>query len=686
MTVRTGSRPAAARRSSAARRPARPRPAAGRTGPARPRATVGAGHARRPAASRTAQARRPATGRAGAARRPAPRRGAAPPRRRPAARRRATTPWGETLRRGLVRARPGRRLSALLVVWLVLTSLLAWRLVTVQVVSADEYRALAERQSQRDIELPARRGKVYDRDGDPLAMSLAAATIYANPRALAQGPGDPQEVAERLAPLLGRDVGSILEDLREDAAFVYLARQVPRQVGEQVAALELPGVGVLEEPVRVYPAGPLAAQVVGFTGVDNTGLSGLEAQHDDILAGKPGRLRLEQAPGGVTIRGAPQEVEPAVAGTDVVLSIDREIQAAAERALADAVARYDAQGGSAVVLDVATGEVLAMANVPALEPTRTGEAEPYVRRNRALTDVFEPGSVNKVITAAAALEEGLVTPEEVFTVPGRYRVGSKEFSDSHAHETQQMTFAEIMEQSSNVGTIQVAQRLGPERLYEYLRKFGYGSSTGVGFPGESAGLLPSPDTWWDTSLPTIAIGQGVAATLLQVASVFETVASGGERIQPTLVRGTVGPDGRLEPAPPPQRERVVSQATADALDRMLVNVVEGEHGTGRLAAVPGYHAGGKTGTARKPSQTSRGYEQGAYIASFAGYAPVEDPALVTAVMLDEPTPIYGGITAAPVFSEIMQFALRHRRVPPSDPARVVDGTPDGADAGPATTG
>jgi cell division protein FtsI (penicillin-binding protein 3) len=359
-------------------------------------------------------------------------------------------------------------------------------------------------------------------------------------------------------------------------------------------------------------------------------------------------------------------VEPALAGSDVVLTIDRQIQAAAERALAAAVERYHALGGSAVVLDVDTGEILAMASVPTLDPARTGEADPYVRRNRVLTDVFEPGSVNKVITAAAALEEGMVTPGQVFTVPDRYQVGDKTFSDAHAHPTEPMTFSEIIGQSSNIGTIQVAEQVGPDLLYEYLRKFGYGAPSGTGFPGESGGLLPAPDTWWDTSLPTISIGQGVAATLLQVASVFETVASGGEWIEPSLVQGTVGPDGQLVDVDEPQRRRVVSQTTAEQINQMLVGVVEGEQGTGRLAAVPGYHVGGKTGTARKPSKTARGYEEGAYIASFAGFGPVEDPALVTAVMLDEPTPIYGGTTAAPVFSEIMSFALRHRRVPPSD--------------------
>lgn len=565
----------------------------------------------------------------------------------------------------VARARTGSRLSAFLALYLLLTTLLAWRLVSVQVISASEYRSLAQRQTRRELALTPRRGTVYDRDGVPLALSLAASTIYVHPPALRHGGVDPAQVAADLEPLVQVPAAALVGQLTKDANFAYLGRQLPRQVGEQVTAMRLPGVGALEEPVRRYPAGGLAAQVVGFVGVDNVGLSGLEAQYDARLAGTPGRLLLEQAPGGLTISGAPRQVQPPVPGEAIVLTIDRAIQAAAERALTDAVERYDAKGGSAVVLDVRTGQVLAMANVPGVDQGRVGEADEYARRNRAVTDVYEPGSTNKVITAAAALEEGLVAPDEVLSVPPSLVVGSKRFTDSYRHETRPMTFAQVVSRSSNIGTIKVAQRLGERRLHDYLSAFGYGEPTGVGFPGETGGILPPTDGWWDTSLPTIAIGQGVSATLLHVAGVFGAIASGGERVPPTLVLGTVEPDGRLDPAPVPQGRRVVSPETAASVAEMLVGVVEDEDGTGQLAAVPGHRVGGKTGTSRKPSLTRRGYEPGAYVASFAGFAPAQDPALVAAVMLDEPTPIYGGATAAPVFSEIMAFALVHRRVPPA---------------------
>jgi cell division protein FtsI (penicillin-binding protein 3) len=565
----------------------------------------------------------------------------------------------------LQRARAGRRLSLLLVAYLVLTLFMGWRLVNVQVVDAAEYRNLAQRQTMRDMELPAPRGKLYDRAGQPLAMSLVAATVYANPRQLREGDVAPATVAEQLAPLVDRPTAQLAELLGRDTTFVYLGRQLPRAVGEQISELRLPGIGVIEEPKRTYPSDGLAAQVVGFAGIDNTGLSGLEAHFDDVLAGTPGRVRLERAPGGLTISAAPREVEPPSPGGDLVLTLDRQIQHAAEQALTAAVEEFDAKGGSAVVLDVRSGEILAMASVPGYSSATVGSADAYARRNRSVTDVFEPGSVNKVITTAAALEEGLVTPSRSFTVADHLLLAGKRFKDAHPHPTKPMTVSEIMVESSNVGTIQIAQELGEQKLYDYLRKFGYGSLTGVGFPGESAGLLWPPDSWSGTSLPTISIGQGVSSTLLQVAGVYGVIANAGHWVSPSLVRGTVGEDGRLRPVAAPDTRQVVSEQTAAQVREMLARVVYHELGTGKLAAVPGYTVAGKTGTAQKPSETRRGYEPGAYIASFAGYAPAERPALVAAVMIDEPTPIYGGLTAAPVFREIMQFALAHQRIEPT---------------------
>lgn len=590
-------------------------------------------------------------------------------RRQPAQRLPLTVRVWDGCARGVGRANSRKRLSWLLIAYLVLTAVMGWRLVRIQVLDADEYRGLADRQVQREVTLAPQRGKLYDRAGEPLAMSLAAATIYADPRQLEASGVAPATVARRLAPVLDRPVPDLVDKLTQDSGFVYLARQLPRDVGKRITGMDLPGIAVLEEARRVYPADGLAAQVVGFAGIDGEGLAGMELGLESTLAGRPGAMRLEQAPQGLEISSRPRQVLPPVPGDDVVLTLDREIQATTERVLKGAVGGFNAEAGSAVVLDVRTGQVLAMASVPGFDPGSLAESAPDARKNRALSDIFEPGSVNKVITASAALEEGVARSNEVFKVPLSYRIADKTFTDAHDPTRNKLTFREIIEQSSNIGTIRIAERLGKERLYTYLRKFGYGTPPGTGFPGESSGLLAEPDQWSATSLPTISIGQGVSASLLQVAAALNTVASGGTYLQPTLVRGTVGEDGRLYPADKPASRRVVSEETAKTLGKMLVGVVEDELGTCELCAVPGYSVGGKTGTAQKPSMVRRGYEAGAYVGSFVGFAPAEDPAVVVAVSLDEPRPVYyGGLTAGPTFAKIMEFALNHRRVPPSDPA------------------
>lgn len=573
----------------------------------------------------------------------------------------------DSLSRAQQRARTANRLVLLLALYLVLVGLMGWRLVAVQLVDADTYAEWASRQTQREAVLPAPRGALTDRDGQPLAMSLAASTIFANPRVLRDADIDPYVLASRLTAAMDGDIDRLVEALTSDRAFVYLGRQLPRAVGEAVSAMELPGIGVIEEPTRVYPADRIASQLIGWAGLDNRGLAGIEQQYDDALAGTEGTLLFETAPGGVEISAAPREVEPAVPGVDIRLTIDREVQFATEEILARAVEEYQAIGGSAVVLDVQTAEVLAMASVPSVAPTAFADADPYDRRNRALTDVFEPGSVNKVIAIAGALEDGVVGPDQGFEVPYQIHIGPETFSDSEPHPTAWWSTRDIMARSSNVGTIRIAQALGRERLYDYVTDFGLGQPTGLGFPGESAGLLAEVDAWTVSSLPTIAIGQGVAATLLQTAQVFNVIAGGGTYQPPSLVTGSVEPDGTFTAAPRGDARRVLSEGTAATVADMLVEVVESEAGTGGLAAVPGYRVGGKTGTAQKPLVDGRGYAEDAYIGTFAGFAPAEDPRLVVAVMLDEPTPYYGGLSAAPTFADIMEFALRERRIPPGTP-------------------
>jgi cell division protein FtsI (penicillin-binding protein 3) len=566
-----------------------------------------------------------------------------------------------------------RRIRWLLAIYGLVFLLTLGQLVRIQVVDAPDLADRSIAQRARTVELAATRGRLYDRDGDVLATSIETATIYADPRAYrpSQTPaGEPvpaaaeaDAVAHQLAEELSLDAAELEDRLSSDAHFVYVARQLDHEDGERIRDLDLPGVGILSEPKRVYPGGSLAGQVVGFTDIDGHGLQGLEVQYDQVLRGSPGRLAVEQAPGGLDIASGLRELSPSEPGTDLVLTLDREIQHYAEQAAADAVEEFSAKGAGVMVLEVGSGEVLAMASAPTYDPNERADADPEHWRNRTVTDVFEPGSTQKALTAAAALDEGIVEASTQMRVADSIRVGGKTFTDAHRHPEESWDLTQVMERSSNVGTIMVAEQLGAETLEGYLREFGYGRSLGLGFPGESPGLLMPTDQWWATSLPTIAIGQGVAVSLLHLANAYATLANDGVAIQPRLVRGTVGDDGRLTPAAAPSEHRVVSERAGGDVRRMLEDAVSGEHGTGRLAQVAGHRVAGKTGTARKPNEGARGYSS-EYVATFVGFAPVEAPELVVAVMVDEPRPFYGGIVAAPVFAEVMGGSLAHRRVAP----------------------
>ncbi|MEX0592715.1 MAG: penicillin-binding protein 2 [Nitriliruptoraceae bacterium] len=567
-----------------------------------------------------------------------------------------------------------RRIRLSLLVYLMVMAVSVAQLVSIQVVNADEYAERGARQRERVIELPATRGRILDRQGDVLATSVDSATVYADPRRFrptvdANGKrvppaADAHEVATRLAPLVGRDRQQLVAKLREDRHFVYLGRQLDWDTGQQIRQLELDGIGVLTEPRRVYPGSGLAAQVVGFTDIDSVGLQGIEQIHNEQLRGNAGTLVLERTPAGLDIASGMRQVIPSTPGRDVVLTIDRDIQHAAEAAASKAMIDAQARAVSVVVLDVDSFDVLAMASTPGFDPNDRREADRANWRNRAVTDVFEPGSSQKALTIAAAIEEGLIAPTTQFSVADRITVSTDEFTELSPRPTLQMSVEEIMERSSNVGTILIAQELGEERLDRYLRAFGYGSRTALGFPGESAGLLRPHEQWWGTSLPTIAIGHGVAVTLMQLAAAYGTLANDGVAHEPRLLRGTVGSDGVVAGVEPRgEGERVVSAQTAQAVRSMLVRAVEGEHATGSRARVEGYSVGGKTGTARKVNASSAGYSD-QHMATFVGFAPADNPRIVVAVMVDEPTPIYGGLVAAPVFSEVMEVALTVLRVAP----------------------
>jgi cell division protein FtsI (penicillin-binding protein 3) len=542
-----------------------------------------------------------------------------------------------------------------------LTGVMA-RLVVLQV---GGHRALAAQgldQRVHPIDLPAERGAIVDRTGVPLAITLEARDVYADPRYVTDPIGEARKIA-RILDLRPRQVERRLRT--PGATFVYLDRQVDSEVADRLEDLGLPGIGFLEVPKRYYPAGPLAPQVLGFVGVDATGLAGLEFQYEEILAGTPGTRTVELSADGLPIASGIEIVERATPGSTLVTTLDREVQYLAQEALQRAVKENDAKGGTIVVMDARTGDVYAMASYPWFDPNDFEGAESEAIRNRAVTDIFEPGSVNKVVTAAAALETGAVGLHEVFAVPWWMEVGGYTVNDSHPHAVQDMTLGDIVAQSSNIGSAMVAERVGSADLASVLARFGYGNPTGVGFPGEAGGVVPDLLDWTDITRTTVSYGQGISMTPLQMAAVYATVANDGMSVQPRLVRGTTGPDGRLDEPPREETRRVLSEGTASVLTRMLASVVS--TGTGGAAEIPGYQVAGKTGTARKLVE---GRYVRRYMASFVGFLPASDPRVVITVSIDEPQTVYGGVAAAPVFSEIARHVIQRLAIPAAPPVRL----------------
>ncbi|MFO7591873.1 MAG: penicillin-binding protein 2 [Acidimicrobiia bacterium] len=529
------------------------------------------------------------------------------------------------------------------------------RLVDVQARNRSYYRGLGIDQRVHTVEIPAERGSIFDRNGNDLAVSVSRSSIWADPAVVR----DPAAAAVALAPVLGIDAGVVADQLTEkDRRFVYLARKVERDIADQVEALDLAGVGFLPETKRFYPAGDLAAPLLGFVGIDNDGLAGLEVGRDEALAGRTGTMEVERDPQGRELPDGQRRVTEPRSGSDLLLTIDQPLQYEVERILVDEVDRARAKGGTAIVADVRTGDVLAMATVEGATtgvPARPASAG---APNRPLTDVFEPGSTNKVVTIAAALEAGLVSPSTVLSVPNQIVVDGEKFADVHTHGAE-LSVADIVRLSSNVGTIRIAEMLGARRFDEALRAFGFGRSTGLGYPGEASGILLPLDEYNATSLASMPVGSGIAVTAMQMLDVYLTVANGGVAREPRLVAATLDADGRRHEEPLGATRRVVSESTARTMTTLLESAVS--DGTGTNAQVDGYRVAGKTGTARKPPYEKPPYR---YVASFAGFAPAEAPRLAAIVVLDEPTSnTSGGTVAAPVFSRIMQYALAIDRVP-----------------------
>lgn len=550
------------------------------------------------------------------------------------------------------------RLVAVALLLVICLAVVAGKLVIIQGIDASRYKELASEQRERFIKTSPHRGTIFDREGEIMAISEEVTTIYATPYHVEE----PEATAREIAEIIGEDPRDVQEKLESDSGFVYIARKIDVDVADEVRKQGLEGIGFIEESRRFYPMGDVAAQVLGLVDVDNRGQAGLELYYEDILGGKPGEILLERDAVGNPIPASEKRKVQAVDGTDIQLTIDKEIQTRAEESLSAAVERYGAKAGTAIVLDCNCGDVLAMANCPGFDPNDRGTIEQENTRNRAVTDVYEPGSVLKILTAAAALEEGVVNPDTVISAPGKLQLYDKEFKEATPTGPRDLSFTQVITQSSNVGTIKVALELGAKRLASYFDRFGLGHRTGIDFPGEVGGIVPSLSEWSGTSVAAMSIGQGISITPLQMACVAGTVANGGRRICPHFLKATISEKGVTDMGLGGLGDEMLSDETCEELKLILQQVVAPD-GTGSRAAVKYYAVAGKTGTAAKPLRNAAGYSN-TYMATFVGFAPVERPRLVVLVVLDEPCPIWGGYTSAPVFAEIMGFSLQRVKAPP----------------------
>lgn len=552
---------------------------------------------------------------------------------------------------------------------------LAVRAAELQIRYAPTLQEYADEQHWREFSPPVWRGPIVDRNGMPLALTVEVDSVFANPAEVK----DPEGTAVRLAPVLGIDARQLALRLRRDARFVWLKRLVSPAEAQAVRDLGLEGIQTTREPQRFYPGRRLAGHLVGFVGYDSRGLDGLEHEYDAVLRSETRVLRgVRDARGRLVFSDGLGDLE-APQAQRVELAIDRTLQYIAEQELEAALAAFEGRAGSVVVMDPRTGEVLALASAPAFDPNRYGDADADARRNRALTDRYEPGSTLKMFTMAAILESGLVGPEEqVYCEDGIYYIGDYKIRD--AHRNGWLSLTQCLQRSSNVCLAKLAGVLGRQRLYETLRRFGFGERTGVPVPGETGGLLRHFSKWYEVDLAAISFGQGISVSNLQLATAVSALANGGNLMRPIVVRRVIGADGRLVAEyPPAVRRRVVSERTARLLASMLISVTE-EGGTGTEAAVAGFDVAGKTGTAQKADPRGGGYAEDKWTASFVGFLPAEDPRLVISVTIDEPVVNhYGGIVAAPVFRRVAERSLRYLGVPPTKPRGATGGT---AAAGP----
>lgn len=539
----------------------------------------------------------------------------------------------------------------------------ARRAYKLQIQQGAELREMAEDQYLRDVRLSPRRGTIYDRSGAELAVSVDVESIWANPRELRARGGDPALVAQRIAGAIGGDAAALARKFASDRFFVWVERRVTPHQARLVRELHIPGIGLSKEARRYYPNRELASHVLGFANLDGVGVEGIEKSYEDRLRGSVSAVPAIRDRRGAVVFSEQLLDDRAAQGDDLVLTIDKTIQSVAEHELAMAIQTTEARAGSVVVLDPQTGEIYAMANYPTFNPNEPGASAAGDRRNRAVTDRYEPGSTIKPFTVAGAIGAGVVRPEDIIDCQnGSMRVAEYTIHDSHPWSL--LTPAQILARSSNIGTAKIGASLGRAGLYRTLRGFGFGETTGISLPSETAGILRNYRRWYDMDAATISFGQGMSVTTMQLALATGALVNGGRLLEPMLVRRVL--DGRgevVEESHPRERRQVVSARTARLVADMLV-AVTGPGGTGTEAAIDGYVVGGKTGTAQKADYVSGGYARDQWMSSFVGFVPAQRPRLVIAVVIDEPIiEHYGGLVAGPVFRRVGEASLRHLGIP-----------------------
>jgi cell division protein FtsI (penicillin-binding protein 3) len=558
------------------------------------------------------------------------------------------------------------RLGVAKILFLAMFLVIAGRAFQLQVLQGERLMRLGERQHLKEWIVLPKRGALLDRAGEPLALSMESQSVYARPHRVQ----DPEQLSQGLARILNLRAADVKQKLISDKPFVWIKRQVSSPEAEKIQALNPTGIGMFYEPNRYYPQNQLAGQLIGFVGRDSEGLEGLELKYNDYIRGEAGSSVTERDALGrrVLVQGVEGLRIPP--GSDVHLTLNTSIQHIAEKELEATILKYRAKSGVAIVMEPFTGEVLALANYPAFDPNNYSKQSADQRRNRAVTDSFEPGSTFKTILAAAALEEGVVGKEDLFYCEmGKYPYAGKVIHDTHPHGW--LSFAKILQVSSNIGFTKVAQKLKKDRYYRYIEKFGFGQVTGIDVPGEVPGLLRKAESWSAIDLATHAFGQGISATPLQMVMAYGAIANGGFLMRPYVTRRVVSPEGEivLEIQPHVVR-RVISEKTARSLASILKDVTN-EGGTGVMANVDGFEVAGKTGTAQKADPVHGGYAAKKRVASFVGFVPANDPRLVALVLIDEPeVNVYGGVVAAPAFRNIAQAALRHLAVAPQQAALI----------------